>query len=285
MVLSGVILLVEALGAYFSRSLSLTVDAAHNVPDILAFGVSWAALRGTVTGASRAHTFGTHRLEVFASLFNAALVLLVGVAFAYVSVEALRAGSAFAGAVSPVWIFAAAVPTLGLRTANLVLLRKVPRRTRDLNLRSVLLHLGSDLVITAALLFAGGTLLLLPGAWWADLTAATFIGGVLVWESLPLFRDAWEVLTERTPRDLSVEEIASAALAVPAVAGIHDVHVWAVCPTLVCMSAHVRIDEMSVRDSMSVVARLRKTMEERFGIVHSVFEVEVGASHPGSEGA
>ena len=38
-------LVMEAAGALLSRSLALTVDAVHDIPDILAFGVSWAALR------------------------------------------------------------------------------------------------------------------------------------------------------------------------------------------------------------------------------------------------
>jgi hypothetical protein len=38
---------------------------------------------------------------------------------------------------------------------------------------------------------------------------------------------------------------------------------------------------MSVGESMAVVARLRERMEEEFGILHSVFELETG---PGSRG-
>ncbi len=72
--LSLVVLVIEAVGAYFSRSLSLTVDAVHNVPDVVAFAVSLAALRATAKGSSAQFTFGTHRFEVFAGLLNALLV-------------------------------------------------------------------------------------------------------------------------------------------------------------------------------------------------------------------
>jgi cobalt-zinc-cadmium efflux system protein len=89
-----------------------------------------------------------------------------------------------------------------------------------------------------------------------------------------VFRDASDVLTERTPRNLSVDAIAQRAQAVPRVAAIHDIHVWAVCPTLVCMTAHVEVEEMSVREVMDVVAELRARMRDEFGILHSTFEVE-----------
>jgi len=119
-------------------------------------------------------------------------------------------------------------------------------------------------------------LLLRPNASWVDAGAAVGIALVLVYESVPLFRDGWDVLAERTPRNLSLDAIASAAVSIPSVEEVHDVHVWAVCPTLVCMTAHVRVTDMSVRQCMDVVARLRKRMETDFGILHAVFEIEAG---------
>ncbi|MCI4369255.1 MAG: cation diffusion facilitator family transporter [Thermoplasmata archaeon] len=274
--LSAVIFVVEALGAYLSHSLSLTVDAVHNLPDLIAFGVSWAALRATESGTSHDYTFGPHRFEVFAGLLNAALILGTGVAFGYAAVLTLYRSVPFAGAVDPLWLLAAALPTFGLRAANLLVMDRLPRRARDLNLRSVILHLASDLAITGALVFAGIVLYLRPSLGATDALAALFIASVLVYESFPLFREGSEVLSERTPRNLSVEAITRAALEVPSVAELHDVHVWAVCPTLVCMTAHVRVANMSVREGMSVVAQLRTLMRDEFGILHSVFEVESG---------
>lgn len=272
--LSAVILVVESVGAFLSRSLSLTVDAVHNVPDLLAFATSWAALRATQRGTTTELTFGAHRFEVFAGLLNAALVLGTGVGFGFAATLDLLGGSSFAGTVDPIWILIVAVPTLGLRSVNLTILERLPRRARDLNLLSVLVHLGSDVAITLVLLGAGVVLFLNPSLASADSGAALAIAAVLVYESLPLFRGGWDVLTERTPRNLSTAEIARAALQVPHVAELHDLHVWAVCPTLVCMTAHVRVDEMSVREGMDVVAQLRRRMAEEFGILHSVFELE-----------
>jgi cobalt-zinc-cadmium efflux system protein len=279
-VVTAVVLVLEVAGAFLSRSLSLTVDAVHNAPDLLAFAVSWFALRATERGANDRFTFGVHRFEVFAGLLNAALVLGTGAAFGYEALATMVHGSTFAGPVDAVWVLIVALPTLGLRTANLALLGRIPRRARDLNLRSVVIHLASDVLITGALLVAAALLLLHPAWTDADAGGALVIAAILVYESLPLFRDGADVLTERTPRNLSVEAIEGAARRVPHVAQLHDLHVWAVCPTLVCMSAHVQVDEISVRDSMQVVAELRAKMADEFGILHSVFEVEVGSPTP-----
>ncbi|MGA8303387.1 MAG: cation diffusion facilitator family transporter [Thermoplasmata archaeon] len=271
---TAVILVIEVVGAYFSRSLSVTVDAIHNVPDILAFAISWSALRAAERGASDKFTFGAHRFEVFAGLLNASIVLGTGLIFGYEAFTFLLRGTTFAGPVNAYWVLLIAVPTLALRSFNLVTLGRIPARARDLNLKSVLLHLASDLVITVALLGAGVVLLLRPSWSVADPAAALLIAAVLVYESLPLFRGGWEVLTESTPRHLSIDAILAAALRVPNVSEVHDLHVWAVCPTLVCMTAHVQVRDMSVREGMAVVEELRKTMEDEFGILHSTFEVE-----------
>jgi cobalt-zinc-cadmium efflux system protein len=61
---------------------------------------------------------------------------------------------------------------------------------------------------------------------------------------------------------------------VPDVAEVHDLHVWAICPTLVCMTAHVEVRDMSVREGMAVVEELRRRMADEFGILHATFEVE-----------
>jgi len=272
--LSLAVLVIEAIGAYFSRSLSLTVDAVHNVPDMVAFAVSLAALGATARGSSGKFTFGTHRFEVFAGLLNAALVLGTGVAFGYEAVSALRTGVAFAGSVDPVWLLLAAIPTVALRGLSLSILGRIPGRVRDLNLSGVVVHMASDVAITGALLVTGVTLLVRPGWAWVDDLAALVIALILGFESLPLFQEGWDVLTERTPRRLSIETVSRVARTVPGVADIHDVHVWSVCSTLVCMTAFVGVEEMPLSQAMDVTRRLRAKMEEEFGILHATFEIE-----------
>lgn len=272
--LSLAILAIEAVGAYLSHSLSLTVDAVHDVPDILAFAISWTALQATKEGATGDFTYGKHRLEVFAGLLNGLLVLGTGVIFGYEALASLVRSTSFAGPVDPVWILVAAVPTLALRVVNLRALGRMPGRVRDLNLRSVIVHLASDVAITGALLIAGVLILVRPVDGWADSAAALAIAGILVYESVPLLRGGWDVLTERIPPGITLDSISRAALSVPGVTDVHDVHVWAVCSSLVCMTAHVEVREMTLRDGMAVVQQLRDRMEQDFGIVHATFELE-----------
>jgi cobalt-zinc-cadmium efflux system protein len=273
--LSIVVLAVEVLTAIGSRSLSLSVDAAHNVPDVLAFSISYLALREVGAGGTN-EPFARHRVEVFAGLANAALVLATGVGFGYAALATLVHGGTFAGSVVIPWLLLGALTALALRLGSFLALARLPGRVRDLNFRSVLVHLGTDLVITGALLVVAGTLVVRPSFTVIDPAASLAIAVLLVAESVPLFRAASDVLTERTPRHLDLQAVERTALAVQGVRELHDVHIWAVCPTLICMTAHVGVEEMTVGRSMDVVARLQDAVRAEHGILHSVFQVEAG---------
>lgn len=211
---------------------------------------------------------------MFSSLFNVFLVLSTGVVFGYVAPETLARGVRFDGPVDPVWILAAAFPTLALRGTCLTVLGRIPGRVRDLNLRSVIPHLLSDLPITGARLFVGIVLYLGPSWTWADPAAALAIALVLVYEIVPLIRQAWQVLAENAPPHLSLDAIEASLTSVAGVLEVHDVHVWSVRPTLICMTGHVTVADMPVSGSTDPMTRLTEMAMERFGVLHSVFQME-----------
>jgi len=278
--LSVAVLAIEVAGAYLSRSLSVTVDAVHSVPDVFAFAISYLSLVAAGHGPTEEHTFGSHRLEVFAAILNAFVILAAGVIFVYPALLEFLRQTSLLGPVDPAWILFAAVPTLLLRAFAAAYLGRIPRAARDLNVRSVLVHLATDVAITVALLVDALLLLLWPGHLGIDAAVALVISAILIYESIPIFRGGWDILNERTPRGISMPALIGALETTPHVREVHDVHVWSVCPTLVCMTAHVDVDEMPMSDSATVRAELRRRVERQFGIVHAVFELETERKGP-----
>lgn len=70
-------LLVELVGAYWSKSLALLSDAAHMLTDVAALAISLVALRVGKRSADHKRTFGYAPTEILAAAFNAALLFLV----------------------------------------------------------------------------------------------------------------------------------------------------------------------------------------------------------------
>src|SRR5687767_82982 len=53
--------IIEAGAGIFANSLALLTDAAHNLTDVIALGLTWFAVRITSQPASAQKTYGYHR--------------------------------------------------------------------------------------------------------------------------------------------------------------------------------------------------------------------------------
>jgi len=59
---------IEAAAGIIGNSLALLTDAAHNLTDVIALGLSWYAIRLTSHPADGRKTYGYHRLEILTAL-------------------------------------------------------------------------------------------------------------------------------------------------------------------------------------------------------------------------
>lgn len=69
--------MAELFGGIISNRLSLLGDAGQMVLDSLALAVGIIAFKLTQRPATKSRTFGYHRLEIIAALFNGVLLILV----------------------------------------------------------------------------------------------------------------------------------------------------------------------------------------------------------------
>ena len=62
--------IVEAGAGIFANSLALLTDAAHNLTDVIALGLTWFAVRITSQPANAQKTYGYHRAGILVALLN-----------------------------------------------------------------------------------------------------------------------------------------------------------------------------------------------------------------------
>jgi cobalt-zinc-cadmium efflux system protein len=256
--ITAIFALIEAIGGWLAGSLALLSDAGHMVTDAASLGLAlfaqWIARRPP----SRRASYGYARAEVLAAFINAlALIALV----AFIAIEAVRrllepqpvAGGLLLG-----------IAFAGL-CANLVTVWILARAGNSLNARGAMLHVVSDLLGSVAAIVAGSVVLF---------TGWTPIDPILsIAVSLLILRSTWQllarsigVLMEGVPEHLDFEAIGRALLAVPGVAGAHDLHVWNMGADRVALSVHLLIE-----DPMSwprTLAATKRMLAERFGIDH-----------------
>src|SRR5690606_6976132 len=70
LLLTSSYMVAEVFGGYLSNSLSLMADAGHMLADVAALLVSLGAFYISARPADSKATFGYHRAEVIAALFN-----------------------------------------------------------------------------------------------------------------------------------------------------------------------------------------------------------------------
>ncbi len=149
--ITGVVLVVELIGAWLASSLALLADAGHLATDAaavaLALGASYVAAR---PGGPRS-TFGYHRAEILAALANAVVLLVVCGYLAFAGIDRLRSPGSVE--VDAGLLIAFAAVGLAANAASLTVLNR--SETGSMNMRAAALEVTADLVGSATALGAG----------------------------------------------------------------------------------------------------------------------------------
>lgn len=266
LVLIGGFFVVELVTALLTGSLSLLSDAGHMAGDVLtlaaALGAATVAGRGDRSGR---RSFGLYRIEVFASLFAALVMLAVA---AWVLIEAIgRLGTAPEIGTTGMLV----VGGLGL-AVNLVVMRILSGGAREsLAVKGAYLEVLADTVGSIGVVVAG-VVVALTGSTLADTVVALAIGPFIAVRAVMLGREVFGVLAQETPRHLDAEGIEADLAAVPSVAEVHDLHLWTLTSGMDVLTAHLRLTEGA--DAHGVLDAAQQVLREAHGLDHSTLQIE-----------
>ncbi|MEP7737877.1 cation diffusion facilitator family transporter [Nocardioides sp. 31GB23] len=257
---------VELVVGLVSGSLALLSDAGHMAADVVALG---AALTATTIASrpdrSGRRTYGSYRVEVFAS--GLAVLLMLGVSV-YVIVEAVRRiGEPVSVSFGPML----SVGALGLlvNVVCLLLLRSGSRES--INVKGAYLEVVADAAGSVGVLL-GGLLVALTGASGWDTAVALAIGVFVAVRAVLLGREVLTVLGQHAPRDVDLQALVSDLEALPAIAQIHDVHAWTLTSGMNVATAHLVLRVGA--DSGEVLQRAQAILRDQHRIEHATLQVE-----------
>lgn len=263
--LTAFYLAVEVAGGLLTKSLALLADAGHMLTDVAGTGLALLAIRFARRPASPERTYGYYRAEILAALANA--VVLIGIS-AYVLYEAYRRFREPPEVQSGPMILVAVIG-LGVNVVSMWLLRE--GSGESLNMKGAYFEVLSD-ALTSVGVIAAGVVMWTTGWYYADPLISAGIGLFILPRTWALLRDAVGILLEGTPAGVNMPAVREAVAQVPGVAGVHDLHVWALTSGVNALSVHVVL--AADADLGSVLTGVRERVTSGFPVSHVTIQAE-----------
>jgi cobalt-zinc-cadmium efflux system protein len=255
---------IEAFYGWKINSLALLADAGHNLSDVIGLVLAWGGVLAGRLRPDARHTYGWKRASILAAFINALLLLVAMGSLAWEAVQRLPSPQPVEG----LTIMAVAGIGIVVNTATALLFMR--GRKSDLNIRGAFLHMAADALVSAGVVVAGGLALAL-GWWWLDPVASLLIAGVIVAGTWSLLRQSLHLLFDGVPDSVNLHAVRGLLEALPGVARVHDLHVWAMSTSQIALTAHLVAPEGAVDDA--VLQHATEQLHERFGIDHVTLQV------------
>jgi len=255
---------IEAFYGWKVNSLALLADAGHNLSDVIGLVLAWGgALAGRLRPDAR-HTYGWKRASILAAFVNALLLLVAMGSLAWEAVHRLQSPVPMEG----VTIMVVAGIGIVVNTATALLFMRGSKG--DLNIRGAFLHMAADALVSAGVVVAGG-LALWFGWTWLDPVVSLVIAALIVIGTWSLFRQSLHLLFDGVPESVDLPAVQALLEALPGVARVHDLHVWAMGTSEIAMTAQLVMPETHADDAF--LQHATEELHDRFEIEHVTIQV------------
>ncbi|HEY4733644.1 MAG TPA: cation diffusion facilitator family transporter [Gemmatimonadaceae bacterium] len=264
LILTAALLIVEVIGGVMSNSIALLADAGHMLTDVAAVGLALFVAWFSKQPGTPEKTYGYLRWEILAAFINGATLLLISAWILWEAVTRLRVAQPVQGGLM------LAVATAGL-LVNLAAARILAgSSSHNLNTRGAYLHVLGDLLATAGTI-AAAVMIQFTGWLTADPLASILTTLLIMSGAWRLVRESVDILLESTPAHIPLPAVRGQLEAIPGIESVHDLHVWAVTPAVVAMSAHCIVREPDKHQH--VLEHIHDAMR-LFGIQHVTIQLE-----------
>lgn len=258
---------VEAFYGWKVNSLALLADAGHNLSDVAGLVLAWGAALAGKRRADARHTYGWKRASILAAFFNALLLLVAMGSLGWEAVGRLGTPQVTQG-----WtIITVAGVGIVINTATALLFLR--GRQDDLNIRGAFLHMAADALVSVGVVI-GGALYLWQGWAWLDPVISLAIVGVIVLGTWSLFTQSLHLLFDGVPHGVDIARVRQCLLALPGVADVHDLHIWAMGTSQVALTAHLVTAGHDAAVAAAVLQAAQQALQAQFRIGHATLQLE-----------
>ncbi|GIO31262.1 MULTISPECIES: cation diffusion facilitator family transporter [Paenibacillus] len=268
--------IVEVAGGLISHSLALLSDSAHMISDVLALGLSMAAIYMATRKPNRKYTFGFLRFEIIASFLNGLALAVIALG---IFVEGIQRMIHPVDVKLPTMLTIAVIGLIVNIVLTVVLSRSM-REEENLNVKSALWHFLGDLLSSVGIIVSA-VLIHFTGYQFLDPLISMVIGGIIFTGGAKIIRESYLVLMESVPDKFDLDAIRKDIRALEGIEDVHELHLWSVSTEHYSLTAHVFI-----RKDMQpfyVISAINALLQEKYGIAHSTIQIEHPSIHDHGE--
>ncbi|MCG7410542.1 cation diffusion facilitator family transporter [Paenibacillus sp. ACRRX] len=265
--------IVEVIGGIMSNSLALLSDSAHMISDVLALGLSMAAIYMARRASNSKYTYGYLRFEILASFLNGLALAIIAVG---IFIEGVRR---FITPQDINFQLMLIISSIGL-IVNIVLtiiLSRSMKEEENLNIQSALWHFIGDLLSSIGVIISA-VLIYFTGMLWFDPLISMVIGCIIFVGGFRIIKESYLILMEAVPDKFDLEQIRQDLLEVEGVEDVHEMHLWAISSDHYSLTAHVFVRENI--QPFCIILAINETLEKKYSITHSTIQTEHADIHP-----
>ncbi|OBX18919.1 cobalt transporter [Erythrobacter sp. QSSC1-22B] len=264
-ILNTAFVAIEATYGWLSGSMALIADAGHNLSDVLALMLAWAASVAAKRPPTGRFTYGYKSSTILAALANASLLLIAVGAILYETINRMAEPAPVEGMTMVV------VAGIGIAINAGTALLFLRGRADDLNIRGAFLHMVADALVSLGVVIAG-LAILWSGAVWIDPAVSLLIVVVIAWGTWGLLKDSVKMSLHAVPPGISESAVRDYLAGLPGVETVHDLHIWPMSTTETALTAHLVMPGGHPGDDF--LRDIAAELEHRHRIGHTTVQVE-----------
>ena len=251
----------ELIGGIFTNSISIISDAVHDFGDALSIGISLILEKISKKKPDEKYTYGYARYSVLGALITT-IVLTIG------SIFVILGGINRILNPKPInydgmIIFAIFGVVINFLAAYFT------REGNSINQKAVNLHMLED-VLGWVVVLIGSILMKFTNISLVDSIMSIGIAIFILINAFKNLKDILDLFLEKTPKDISVEEIKKHLLDIKEIEEVHHIHIWSMDGFTNYSTMHIVTEEKNIKELKN---KIREEMSE-LGISHTTIEIE-----------
>lgn len=248
----------ELFGGIFTNSVAIISDSVHDMGDAISIGLSYFLEKKSKKDPDNNYTYGYIRYSVLGGLITTLILMVGSILVIYGAITRIihPADINYSGMI----IFAIFGVIINFMAAYFT------SRGDSINQRSVNLHMLED-VLGWVVVLIGAIIMNFTDIKIIDPIMSICVSLFILFHALKNFKKVLDLFLEKTPKEVSIDNLKDNLLKIDGVEDIHHIHVWSIDGYNNYATLHV------VSDSKDIKKDIRNKLK-KLKISHVTIEVE-----------